>query len=173
METTYEQTVVESAFPSTPTATTPQATKRGEYQQTQPTTAPTSTDKELDYSAVRESAIVNGHEVPKMLLFLEERTNENFGWTPYSFVQMKRFRTKAATVGFVVSLALAGTLLGGYAGWLAVKARVESTTRVNIANCCCASSASGGISRTRRPCRNPRTSAGCTGCARCEGFCQH
>lgn len=144
METTNEQPVATDVFPTeTPKANTFPAKINGEYNQ-QTTLNNTLQSKALlaengnarevlNYRAVGESAMVNGHEVPKMLLFIEERTNEDFGWMPYSFVQIQRFRTKAAAVGFVAAITFTAVLLGGYAGWLAVKTRVEGSNRVNIA----------------------------------------
>ncbi len=98
-----------------------------------PKVVPTKADQTLEYSDVGESAMVNGHEVPKMLLFLEAREKEEFGWQPYSFVQLKRFRTKAATIGFLTALSLAAVFIGGYMGWLHIKARTEGSNRVTIA----------------------------------------
>ncbi len=128
METTYEQPVVDGAIKTVAKTTNiPQTTMCAEYK------ANKNIFVEGAYSAVGEAAIVNGHEVPKMLLFIEEREKEQFGWKPYSFVQLQRFRTKAAVVGFITALAFTGTLIGGYAAWLVVKATVEGGRQINSA----------------------------------------
>jgi|GEM_PF-417920 len=160
METTYEQPVVDDAKETVAETTNiPKETICAEYKHNhtggngevnkkpilEKTETPTPTingalpvmertfiTKE-DYRSVSEAAIINGHEVPKMLLFIAERENEKFGWKPYSFVQIQRFRTKAALVGFVTALAFTGILLGGYATWLAVKANAEGGRRFNSA----------------------------------------
>jgi TonB family protein len=87
----------------------------------------------LKYSEIGESAMVNGHEVPKMLLFIEERENEDYGWQPYSFVQMQRFPRKAVVTGFVAVMLLTSALFGSYMGWLAMKASIEASKKVVIA----------------------------------------
>lgn len=142
METTHEQPVVDGATKTVAETTNiPQATMCAEYKANkdkdtnhlagQPTNE--YTFAEGAYSSVGETAMVNGREVPKMLLFIAEREREQFGWKPYSFVQLQRFRTKAAIVGFVTALMFTGTLIGGYATWLAVKATSERGRQFNSA----------------------------------------
>ncbi|MCU0427337.1 MAG: TonB family protein [Candidatus Kapabacteria bacterium] len=90
-------------------------------------------EQPIKYSDVGLSAMINGHEVPKLIMFLEERVREDFGWQPYSFVQVKRFSKKAATVGFIATLAITGTLLGGYTGWLSVREHLNINNRLGSA----------------------------------------
>jgi protein TonB len=71
-------------------------------------------------------------DVPVMLQFIADRERENFGWSPYSFVQMKRFKTKAALVGFLVAMALSSIVIGGYFAWFLAKVEAESKRKVNI-----------------------------------------